>query len=310
MAYVNKSWISQQFESFAEKVSNVFAKKSSLSNYLEKDGDASEAVVTFLQATERANVQPGDDLAVAFSKLSKYCADLKPHAFNALTDNLLATVSGVSALDATQGKVLKDGQNIINPLKMVQANVNLDDYDWVTSERPYVFGHSTTLANIGIGYWCTIQIQRLDTTHIYLKAIGSTNREAHRIGETGQNGLVWSDWVLDATQSQIDAINSDLCAIRDASIYNSFSEIPSLPMENYYVSFTFCVVRNTTEDPDAPVRTQNIGWWNVLSFGNDYRLTRVAFSVYGDRANIYWMQKHDDHLYGWYTISGEPANNL
>jgi len=40
-----------------------------LNKKLGKDGDASKAIIKFEQATERANVQSGDNLEIAFAKL-------------------------------------------------------------------------------------------------------------------------------------------------------------------------------------------------------------------------------------------------
>lgn len=117
------------------------------------EGDSSKTTVTFEQASIRANVEPGDSLEVAFAKLSKFCADLKPVAFTGKysdlsgtpdrlanpnflhftggayeiydgseekyvnipsgTNNLLANTSG-TWLDAVQGKVLNDKINQIN----------------------------------------------------------------------------------------------------------------------------------------------------------------------------------------------------
>lgn len=51
-------------------------------NYLTENGNSSATTVTFEQAAQRANVQSGDSLEVAFAKLSKYCADLKTVAFS------------------------------------------------------------------------------------------------------------------------------------------------------------------------------------------------------------------------------------
>lgn len=103
----------------------VPTKVSELENdrkYLTETGNSSSTFVTFEQATQRANIQPGDDLAMAFGKLAKYCADLKPVAFSnnytdldnkpaipSLTNSLLATKNG-TALDAVQGKVLNDSK--------------------------------------------------------------------------------------------------------------------------------------------------------------------------------------------------------
>lgn len=148
----NRSAADEKFAEKTEIPENV-SDLTNDSNYLTNSGDASGTTVTFEQATERANVQPGDDLSTAFAKLSKYCADLKNVAFtgaygdltgtpqslknpNALTfsgavtgsydgsaaksvaipsgtNNLLATNAG-TWLDAVQGKTLDDKITQIN----------------------------------------------------------------------------------------------------------------------------------------------------------------------------------------------------
>ena len=52
----------------SQKIENVFLKKS---------GDGSNVTVTFQQAAERAGIESGDSLAVAFGKLAKFCADMQ-----------------------------------------------------------------------------------------------------------------------------------------------------------------------------------------------------------------------------------------
>lgn len=68
--------------------------------------DGNNIPITFETAIERANIQSGDTLAVAFGKLSKFCADLQPHAFAAPVNNLTGTDASLP-LAAPQGKVLK-----------------------------------------------------------------------------------------------------------------------------------------------------------------------------------------------------------
>ena len=70
-------------------------------------GDISEKTVTFEMASQRAGVESGDSLAVAFGKLAKYCADLKPHVFVDPVNNLLGTDPKLP-LSATQGKALDE----------------------------------------------------------------------------------------------------------------------------------------------------------------------------------------------------------
>lgn len=70
-------------------------------------GDISGKTVTFEMASQRAGVESGDSLAVAFGKLAKYCVDLKDHAFADPVNNLLGTDPKL-ALAATQGKALDE----------------------------------------------------------------------------------------------------------------------------------------------------------------------------------------------------------
>ena len=104
-------------EAVKEAVSGVIndSEESSLTTYssekietefIKKTGDVSLSTVTFNVAIERANIQSGDTLAVAFGKLSKFCADLQPHAFAAPVNNLTGTDASLP-LAAPQGKVLK-----------------------------------------------------------------------------------------------------------------------------------------------------------------------------------------------------------
>lgn len=79
-------------------------------------GDISEKTVTFEMASQRAGVESGDTLAVAFGKLAKYCADLKPHVFVDPVNNLLGT-DATLPLAATQGKALDE--------KITESNGNL-----------------------------------------------------------------------------------------------------------------------------------------------------------------------------------------
>lgn len=74
---------------------------------LETDTDVSEKTVTFEMAAERAGVESGDSLAVAFGKLAKYCVDLKDHAFADPVNNLLGT-DATLPLAAPQGKALDE----------------------------------------------------------------------------------------------------------------------------------------------------------------------------------------------------------
>lgn len=69
--------------------------------------DGNNMPITFEQAAERANIQSGDSLAVAFGKLAKFCADLDDHAFSAPVNNLTGTDPSLP-LASPQGKALDD----------------------------------------------------------------------------------------------------------------------------------------------------------------------------------------------------------
>ena len=76
-------------------------------------GDVSNKTVTFQEAAERANIESGDSLAVAFGKLAKFCADFGDAAFAGIANNLTTNTPG-SVLDAQQGKVLADEIDELN----------------------------------------------------------------------------------------------------------------------------------------------------------------------------------------------------
>lgn len=68
-------------------------------------GDISEKTVTFETAAQRAGIESGDSLSVAFGKLAKFCSDLDQHAFNPLANNLTTNTEGYG-IDARQGPVI------------------------------------------------------------------------------------------------------------------------------------------------------------------------------------------------------------
>lgn len=71
------------------------------------DGDASNTTVTFQQAAERADIQPGDTLAEAFGKLSRYLEDIPYASMLGATANAAGQAGLVPAPAAgAQGKFL------------------------------------------------------------------------------------------------------------------------------------------------------------------------------------------------------------
>ena len=82
----------------SQKIENVFLKKS---------GDGSNVTVTFQQAAERAGIESGDSLAVAFGKLAKFCADMQDYVFSSPVASLAST-DATRPLAASMGKRLND----------------------------------------------------------------------------------------------------------------------------------------------------------------------------------------------------------
>lgn len=82
----------------SQKIENVFLKKS---------GDGSNVTVTFQQAADRAGIQSGDSLAVAFGKLAKFCADIQDYVFSPPVASLAST-DATRPLAASMGKWLND----------------------------------------------------------------------------------------------------------------------------------------------------------------------------------------------------------
>ena len=74
---------------------------------------AGNLVPTFTEASTRSNIVSGENLSTILGKVKKYFTDLKGHAFNEPVNNLTTSTTG-SALDASQGKVLKDEVDEIN----------------------------------------------------------------------------------------------------------------------------------------------------------------------------------------------------
>lgn len=82
-------------------------------DYLKKNGDGKDVTVTFQQATERAGIQSGDSLAVAFGKLAKFCTDMQDYVFSPPVNNLLSTDTS-RPLSAAMGKQLQEEVESVN----------------------------------------------------------------------------------------------------------------------------------------------------------------------------------------------------
>lgn len=88
--------------------------------------DGNNIPVTFEQAAQRANIQSGDSLAVAFGKLARFCADLDSHAFAAPVNNLAGTDPSLP-LAAPQGAVLKKEVEKLNSALAIMPSTGAND---------------------------------------------------------------------------------------------------------------------------------------------------------------------------------------
>ncbi len=81
-----------------------------------------DTAMEFTEAGTRANINSTESLKTILGKIKKYFTDLKAHAFNAPANNLTTTQEGY-ALDARQGKALKDqfdAQNSALPVEQIE----------------------------------------------------------------------------------------------------------------------------------------------------------------------------------------------
>ena len=99
-----------------------------------KDGVVNaDTAISFQQASNRQNIASGEKFGIILGKIMKWFADLKAHAFEAPVQNLTTNVAG-KALDATQGKILKDEMDALNSaLKILQTQ---SCYGKVETEEP------------------------------------------------------------------------------------------------------------------------------------------------------------------------------
>lgn len=81
--------------------------------FLEKNGDGGNVIVTFQQAADRAGIESGDSLAVAFGKLAKFFTDIQSYVFSPPVNNLLSTDTS-RPLSAAMGKQLQEAVESIN----------------------------------------------------------------------------------------------------------------------------------------------------------------------------------------------------
>lgn len=128
-------------------------------------GDISLKTVTFEVAAARAGIVSGDTLGVAFGKLAKYCTDIEDHAFNALVNNGLANIAGVSALDAVQANpdvadtlAYKIAQNLAAITSLNSKMSNIANYKTFSMKKDVEPTNETLVGNFSLpaGIWLVI----------------------------------------------------------------------------------------------------------------------------------------------------------
>lgn len=87
--------------------STAYSSQKIENDFLKKTGNGSNVTVTFQQAADRAGIQSGDSLAVAFGKLAKFCADIQDYVFSPPIASLAST-DATRPLAASMGKRLND----------------------------------------------------------------------------------------------------------------------------------------------------------------------------------------------------------
>lgn len=87
--------------------STAYSSQKIENDFLKKTGNGSNVTVTFQQAADRAGIQSGDSLAVAFGKLAKFCADMQDYVFSPPVASLAST-DATRPLAASMGKRLND----------------------------------------------------------------------------------------------------------------------------------------------------------------------------------------------------------
>lgn len=107
--------------------STAYSSQKIENDFLKKTGNGSNVTVTFQQAAERAGIQSGDSLAVAFGKLAKFCADIQDYVFSAPVASLAST-DATRPLAASMGKRLNDDlSEKFEALNSALSRINVTD---------------------------------------------------------------------------------------------------------------------------------------------------------------------------------------
>lgn len=118
--------------------STAYSSQKIENDFLKKTGNGSNVTVTFQQAADRAGIQSGDSLAVAFGKLAKFCADMQDYVFSPPVASLVST-DATRPLAASMGKRLNDDlSEKFEALNSAFAKSNMDVL-WINQDGTYTF---------------------------------------------------------------------------------------------------------------------------------------------------------------------------
>lgn len=200
----------------------------------ELGGLTEESTVSFSQANERTNIEATDNVKGIFGKVKKWFADLKPHAFNNPTNNLLATVAG-TPLDAVQGKVLNDFIKA-----MVYTDTIASDLNSVTSlfcrtnastlNTPYKEGISTATQ------YCVLTTNKQNS---YSSQIAFTvgNPNIYIRSRTNNSWGAWGNKLVTETELNNKIKFKDVTVTLESGSFSAEKDI-GLTSENTIISVT------------------------------------------------------------------------
>ena len=252
--------------------------------------DSSNQTVTFGMASERAGVQSGDTLAVAFGKLAKYCEDLQPHAFvepiESTTDLFANTLEGKlpSAL-AVAG--LKD----LTPMKLGSTVYTGDLNDMPTGLYVIELSQCTNVPPYTMNMWAHVICRnRFSQVCVFYNGSGGTPVTAVR---TFANNA-WTNWKQQGIGHGFGDVTQNGLIADALSVHLNHPYAPE--NKTYYVDRA----RSTTNLPDDC----QWGVREVCWFMEGWVLVRITgYTTYSTQA--IWTNVYVNNTwYGWQNNTG------
>lgn len=171
--------------------------------FLKKNGDGGNVIVTFQQAAERAGIESGDSLAVAFGKLAKFFTDIQSYVFSPPVNNLLSADTS-RPLSAAMGKQLQEAVESLNSALTINAysrpflsNAWLIDLANPHGEnnKPYMVGEQTQNIPDNLA-WGIREVLYLSGDQVLLRITGvELDGSYTSIWTCVYNFGSWSGWI-------------------------------------------------------------------------------------------------------------------